>query len=136
MKRTQSIETKFINHATTVLREVVPFYTAYTTDGPFLDLRSLPVKNETFQKEIQGYINKLSNGDKEAFRSAPDFMNMLGALHQGKSRISHSVKQKLQQVQKDVKEFLGSIAICIQQSLEIYSLAVAGLNCILGVCPT
>lgn len=139
--RTQSIETKFINHATTVLRftgaqQLIPFYKGYATNDQFLDSRSLPVKNETLQKEIQASITKLSNSDKGAFQSAPDFMNMLGALPQNKYHISDSVKQKLQQVQENLKKFLGSIAICIQQSLEISSLAVRGLNYILGVCPT
>ena len=143
--RTQSIETKFINHATTILRfagaqQLVPFYKAFATGDQSLNPRSseisVPKKNQVFQKAIQNYIDKLSNDDKEAFQSASDVMDKLGALPPAKSHLSISVMQKLQKVQQYVNQFLGSIAICIQQSLEISSLVMGGLNCILRVCTT
>lgn len=143
--RTQSIETKFINHATTVLRfagaqQLIPFYKAFATGDQSLNPRSsevsVPMKNEAFQKAIQNYIDKISNDDKEAFQSATDAMNKLGSLPPSKSHISISVMQKLKKLQQYVKQFLGSIAICIQQTLQISSLVLGGLNCILRVCTT
>ena len=97
---------------------------------------SAPVKNQAFQTAIQEYLDNLSDDDKVAFQSATDVMQMLGGLQQGKSRISSSHTTRVQKVQKVlqcVKQFLGSIAICIQHSPEISSLVVGGLNCILTV---
>ena len=98
---------------------------------------SVPETNEVFQMVIQEYIDKLSDDDKRAFQSATDVMDKLGgALQQGKSRItgSHTTRmQKVQKVMRCVKQFLVSIAMCIQHHPEIFSLVVGGLNCILTV---
>lgn len=94
------------------------------------------MKNEAFQQAIQAYIDNLSSDDKIAFQSATDVMQRLGELQQGKSYISSSYAshmQKAQKVLQCVKQFLGSITICIQHHPEISSLVVGGLNCILTV---
>ena len=94
------------------------------------------VQNEAFQKATQEYIDHLSDDDKVAFQSATDIMEKLGELQQGRFRISSSHTTRVQKVQKVlqcVKQFLGSIAICIQHHPEISSLVVGGLNCILTV---
>lgn len=93
----------------------------------------VPMKNEAFQMAIHKYIDNLSDDDKVAFQSAADVMEMLGELPQGKSRISSSQMQKVQKVLRCVKQFSGSVIICIQHSPQISSLVMGGLNCILAV---
>ena len=82
---------------------------------------------------IHKYIDNLSDDDKVAFQSAADVMEMLGELPQGKSRISSAQMQKVQKVLQCVKQFSGSVIICIQHSPQISSLVMGGLNCILTV---
>ena len=93
----------------------------------------IAVKSEGLQQEIQKYIDKLSNDDKLAFRSATDIMDKLGQQQWGKFRITCFHITRMQGVLQCVDQFLGSIAICIQYDLRISSLVVGGLNCILGV---
>lgn len=99
----------------------------------------IPVKNEAFQKAIQEHVDNLSDDDKVAFQSATDVIQKLGELQRGKSRIFRSQTsettyiQKVQRVLQCVKQFIGSIAICIQHSPQISALVVGGLNCILSV---
>ena len=97
---------------------------------------AVPLKNEAFQKAIQECLDNMSDDDKEAFRSATDVIEKLGELQQGKSRISssHTTRtQKVQKVLQCVRQFLGSVAICIQHHPEVSALVVGGLNCILTV---
>ena len=97
---------------------------------------AVPLKNEAFQKAIQEYLDNLSDDDKKAFRSATDVIEKLGELQQGKSHISssHTTRtQKAQKVLRCMKQFLESVAICIQHHPEVSSLVVGGLNCILTV---
>ena len=96
----------------------------------------VPGKNEAFEKAIQEHINNLSTEDKVAFQSATDVMKKLGELQQVKSPTSssHTTRtQKVQKVLQCVKQFLASVAICIQHSPEISSLVVGGLHCVLTV---
>ena len=98
---------------------------------------SVPLKNEAFKKAIHNYIDNLSYDDKIAFQSATDVLEKLEELQRGKPSTpsTHSSRmQKVQKVLQCVKQFLGSVAICIQHSPEISSLVVGGLNCILTVC--
>ena len=107
---------------------------ANTPDTP-LPAIAVPLKNEAFQKAIQEYLDNLPDDDKEAFRSATDVIEKLEKLQQG-SRISSShttCKQKAQKVLRCMKQFLESVAICIQHHPEVSSLVVGGLNCILTV---
>ena len=113
---------------------------AYATRHQSLNPQSSPtstlVKNDSFQKAIQEYIHNLSDDDKVAFQSATDVMEELGKLQQGGLRIptSHSTWiQKVQKVLQCMKQFLGSVAICVQHSPQISSLVVGGLHCILTV---
>ena len=92
-----------------------------------------PVRSEAFQKAIQEYIDNLSDDDRAAFQSATDVMEKLQDLDQRKTLISSSHTKKAQQVLQCMKQFLGSVSICIQHSPEISSLVVGGLNCILTV---
>ena len=97
---------------------------------------AVPLKDEVFQKVVQEYLDNLPKDDKKAFRSATDVIEKLGELQQGKSRISssHTARtQKVQKVLECVKQFLGSVAICIRHHPEVSSLVVGGLNCILTV---
>ena len=96
------------------------------------DLSSL-VKSEGLQQAIQEYVDKLSNDDQIAFRSATDIMDKLGEQQWGKFRITNFHITRMQKVLQCVDQFLGSIAICIQYDLRISSLVVGGLNCILAV---
>ena len=108
---------------------------AKTSDTP-LPAIAVSLKNEAFQKAIQEYLDNLSDDDKEAFRSATDVIEKLGELQQNKSHISNSHTTRIQKVQKVlqcVKQFLESVAICIQHHPEVSSLVVGGLNCILTV---
>ena len=110
---------------------------AHATGDQYSSSQSLaiavPLKNEAFQKAIQVYLDNLSNDDKIAFQSATDVMEKLGEFHQGNARNSSSHIQKAQKVLQCVKQFLGSVAICIQHHPEVSSLVVGGLNCILTV---
>ena len=98
---------------------------------------SMPTKNKAFERAVavalQKHIDKLSDDDKAAFRSAKDVMERLGELQQDRSRISDSHTTRVQNVLQCVKQFLGSTTICIQHSPEISSLVVGGLNCVLTV---
>ena len=91
------------------------------------------MKNEAFQKAIHKYIDNLSDDDKVAFQSATDVMEKLGELQQGKSRVSSSQMQKIQNLLKCVKLLSESVIICIQHRPQISSLVMGGLNCILTV---
>lgn len=96
----------------------------------------VPVKNEAFQKAVQEYIDTLSDDDKAAFQSDTDVMKKLEELQQSKSRlfISHpTLMQRVHKVLQCMKQFMGSIAICIQHQPQISSLVVGGLHCILTV---
>lgn len=77
---------------------------------------------------IQNYIDKLLNGDKEAFQSATDIIEMLA----GKSRTSIDIP-RTQQMLQGVKEFLGFIARCTPHNPRISSFGMGGLNCIMTV---
>lgn len=94
---------------------------------------SMPVRNEAFQKAIQEYINNLSDDDKVAFHSATDVMEKIEEMQKSKSRITPTQVQKMKKALQCVKQFLGSVIICIQHSPEISTLVVGGLNCILTV---
>lgn len=96
-------------------------------------------KNTAFQQAIEKYLDKLSPDDKLAFQSATDVQEKLAVLQQDKPQTSSSHAsraEKVQKVLKCVKKFLVSVGICIQQSPEISSLVVGGLNCILTVSST
>ena len=119
----------------TTLLSNVPPGSSGETDRATVDSRTfaaiaVPLKNEAFQKAIQECLDNLSDDDKEAFRSATDVIEKLGELQQGKSRISSSHTtgtQKVQKVLQCVKQFLVSVAICIQHHSEVSSLVVGGL---------
>ena len=99
----------------------------------------IPVQNQALQKTIQDCIDHLSDDDKVAFQSATDVVDKLGELKQGTSHISIShptCMERVQKVQQCVKQFLGSISICIQHNSEISLLGVGGLRCILTVSTT
>ena len=90
--------------------------------------------DETLQKAIQEYVNKLSDDDKAAFLSAPDIIEHLKEMQcNGKSLISSSLTARVEKVLQCVKHFMGSLGIFIQHSPEISSLVVGGVNCILTV---
>lgn len=110
--------------------------TGYQSLNPQPPAIPVLVKNEAFQQAIQEYINQLSDDDRVAFQSATDVMEKLGELQQSKPNTFtfHSTRiQKVQKVLQCLKQFMGSIAICIQHSPQISSLVVGGLNCILSV---
>ena len=114
-----------------------PMYTTgYQALNPQPLVIPVLVKNEAFQQAIQEYINQLSDDDRLAFQSATDVMEKLEELQQRKPNTFtfHSTRiQKVQKVLQCLKQFMGSIAICIQHSPQISSLVVGGLNCILTV---
>lgn len=90
--------------------------------------------NEALQKAIQEYVMELSEDDKAAFRTAPDIIVQLQEIQgNGKSLVSRSLTTRVEKVLQCVKGFMGSLAIFIQQSPEISSLVVGGVNCILTV---
>ena len=94
----------------------------------------MPGKNDAFHKAIQEYIDNLSDDDRVAFQSATDVIKKLEELQQSIPRISYTTQMhKVQKVLQCVKQFLASIAICVQHSPEISSLVVGGLHCILTV---
>ena len=96
----------------------------------------MPARNEAFERAVavalQKYIDRLSDDDKVAFQSATDVMEKLEELHQDNCCPSTRM-QKVQKVLQCVKQFLGSITICIQHSPEVSSLVLGGLNCVLTV---
>lgn len=90
--------------------------------------------DEALQKAIQEYIGKISNDDKEAFRNAPDIIERLQEMQSNKKpRIPSSFTTRVENVLQCVRCFMSSLAIFIQQSPEISSLVVGGVNCILTV---
>ena len=92
------------------------------------------IKDEALQKAIQGYVNKISDEDKEAFRSAPDIIEQLENMQcNKKTLVSSSLMDRVEKVLQCVKHFMGSLGIFIQHSPEISSLVVGGVNCILTV---
>ena len=94
----------------------------------------MPARDEALQKAIQGYVRKLSDDEKAAFRSAPDIIDHLHNMQCEKnSLISSSHISRVEKVLQCVKSFMGSLSICIQHNPEISSLVVGGVNCILTV---
>ena len=92
-------------------------------------------KDEVLQKTIQKYINTLSDDDKAAFRTAEDIIEHLQKIQSnGKKLVTSSLTSRVEKVLQCVKTFMGSLSIFIQQSPEISSLVVGGINCILTVC--
>ena len=93
-----------------------------------------PVKDETLQKAIQGYVNNLSAHDKAAFESAPDILEHIQDMQDnGKFLVSESLTSRVEKVLQCLKRFMGSLTIFIGHSPEISSLVVGGVNCILVV---
>ena len=92
--------------------------------------------DEALQKAIKEYTSKLSNDDKTAFESASasDIIEHLRKMQDNaKSPISSSWTPRVERVLQCIKSFMGSLSIFIQQSPEISSLVVGGVNCILTV---
>ena len=97
-------------------------------------VNSQPAKGEALQEAIREYISKLSNDDKAAFQSAPNIIERLQEMqYTSKSPISSTLTARVERVLQCVKHFMGSLTIFIQQSPEISSLVVGGVNCILTV---
>ena len=92
-----------------------------------------PPMDETLQKAIQEYVNKLSIDDKAAFHSAPDVIECLQEMQRNSKPISSSLTTRVERVLQCIKNFMGSLKIFIQHSPEISSLVVGGVNCILMV---
>ena len=93
-----------------------------------------PPEGGALQKAMQEYVSKLSDDDKEAFKSAPDIIGRLQEMQcNSKSPISNSLMTRVERVLQCIKNFMGSLAIFIQQSPEISSLVVGGVSCILTV---
>lgn len=94
----------------------------------------VPARNEALEKAIQVYISKLSADDKAAFQSAPDIIERLQEMQNNdKSLVSSSTTARVEKVLQCVKHFMASVGIFIQQSPEISSLVVGGVNCVLTV---
>ena len=94
----------------------------------------VPAKDKALQKAIQEYVGTISTDDQAAFRSAPDIIKRLQEMQcNSNSRISSSLTTRVERVLQCIKHFMGSLAIFIQQSPEISSLVVGGVNCILTV---
>ena len=94
----------------------------------------MPARDEALQRAIQSHVKKLSDDEKEAFRSAPDIIDRLQNMQRNeKSDISSSHISRVEKVLQCLQSFMGSLAICIQQSPEISSLVVGGVNCTLMV---
>ena len=113
-----------------------PLPTLSPVHVPSMNLQpSFPaMRDETLQQAIQEYVGKLSDDDKAAFKSAPDIMERLQEMQgNGKSLISSSLTTRVEKVLQCVKGFMGSLVIFIQQSPEISSLVVGGVNCVLMV---
>ena len=97
---------------------------------------SVSPKNEAFSRALKNRIGRLSDDDKAAFQSATDVIEKLWEFQQDRSRISvsHATRvQKVQNLLQCVKQFLASIAICIQHSPQISAIVVGGFHCILTV---
>lgn len=102
--------------------------------NPQLPATAVPMKNEAFERAIEQYINMLSDDDKAAFQSAPDIIERLQeAQSRRKPLISTDLTARVAKVLQCVKHFMGSLSIFIQQSPQISSLIVGGINCILTV---
>ena len=86
---------------------------------------------EVLKRAIQEYVNQLSDGDKEAFQSAPDIIERL--QESDKSLIPSSLTTRVKNVLQCVKSFMSCLASFTQFSPEILFLAVGGVNCILTV---
>ena len=108
-------------------RGVTPTFSQPTTSHA-----SASPMDESFQKAIQEYMEKLSDDDKTAFLSAPNVIERLQEM-QYKPLISSSLTARVEKVLQCVKGFMGSLGIFIQHSPEISSLVVGGVNCILTV---
>lgn len=92
------------------------------------------VRDGALQRAIQSHVEKLSDDEKAAFRSAPDIIDHLQNMQLNeKSHISSSHISRVEKVLQCLQGFMGSLAICIQQSPEISSLVVGGVNCTLMV---
>ena len=122
-------ETSPLNFALSTL-DLLEHATGKQPPNTLLQAISVPVENEA---AVQECINNLSNDDKLAFQSATDVMEKLGCLQQGKPRISSFLITRIHKVQQCLKQFLVSIAICIQHNDAISSLVMGGLHCILMV---
>ena len=117
--------------------------TAHASPGPMhaagahsvnlqLPIPPVPVE-DALQKAIQEYVNKLSNDDKAAFRSAPNIIEHLEERQaNGKYLISSSLVDRVEKVLQCVKTFMSSLGIVMQQS-QISGLILGGVNCILTV---
>ena len=99
-----------------------------------------PAKNETFQREIQAYINeKLPEDIKKDFQSASDIMETLQRMqhHQSGSgsqmRISNSTSDRVKKVLQCLRHFTGSVENCVRHSSDISSIIIGGANYILTV---
>ena len=93
-------------------------------------------RDETLQKAIQEYVEKLPDDDKEAFKSAPDIIERLQEMQsKRKSLISSSLTSRVEKVLQFVNSFMVALSNFTQQSSEI-SLVVGGAKCILTVCPS
>lgn len=103
--------------------------------NPQLPRPPVPAESDgAFQKAIQKYVEELSDDDKEAFLSAPNVIERLQDMQgNGESLVSSSLTTRVEKVLQCVKHFMGSLGIFIQQSPEISSLVVGGVNCILTV---
>ena len=87
-----------------------------------------------FEKAIQKYVEELSDGDKAAFRDAPDVIVRLQEMQDNdKPLISNRSTARVEKVLQCVKHFMDSLAIFIQQSPETSSLVVGGVKCVLTV---
>ena len=102
-----------------------------------LQYLTLPVpakKDEALQKAIQNCIDALSDEDKAALRPAPDDLERLQEIQcNGKSPIPSFPTPCVEKLLQFFENFMGSLAIFFQQSPEISSLVVGGVNCILTV---
>ena len=110
-------------------REVTP-----TPSRPTSSHASAGPMDRTFQKAIQGYVNKLSDDDKTAFLSAPNVIERLQEMQcNGKSLISSTLTSRVEKVVRCVKGFMGSLGIFIPHGPDISLLVIGGVNCILMV---
>ena len=84
---------------------------------------------------LQKHIDRLSDGDKEAFKSASavDVMEELKKAQDGTSRISDSLTH-VQKVLECINRLMEPLKIFIQHSPGISALVVGGFKCVLMVC--
>ena len=113
---------------------VGPMHAAGAHSGN-LQLPTPPVPaDETLQKAILEYVNKLSDDDKAAFQSAPNIMERLQEMEvNGKSLLPSSLTTRVEKVLQCIRSFMASLGVFIQHHPEISSLVVGGVNCILTV---